>query len=50
MVLLKQVDEDGFVFFTNYHSAKARNSRAILRGARVLLDHARSPGARLKEG
>lgn len=23
MVLLKQVDENGFVFFTNYHSAKA---------------------------
>lgn len=23
VVLLKQVDEDGFVFFTNYHSAKA---------------------------
>jgi pyridoxamine 5'-phosphate oxidase len=23
MVLLKQVDHDGFVFFTNYHSAKA---------------------------
>ena len=23
MVLLKQVDQDGFVFFTNYHSAKA---------------------------
>lgn len=23
MVLLKQVDADGFVFFTNYHSAKA---------------------------
>ncbi len=23
MVLLKQVDDDGFVFFTNYHSAKA---------------------------
>jgi pyridoxamine 5'-phosphate oxidase len=23
MVLLKQVDNDGFVFFTNYHSAKA---------------------------
>jgi len=23
MVLLKQVDEEGFVFFTNYHSAKA---------------------------
>ena len=23
MVLLKQVDKDGFVFFTNYHSAKA---------------------------
>lgn len=23
MVLLKQVDEQGFVFFTNYHSAKA---------------------------
>ena len=24
MVLLKQVDQDGFVFFTNYNSAKAR--------------------------
>jgi pyridoxamine 5'-phosphate oxidase len=24
MVLLKQVDQDGFVFFTNYQSAKAR--------------------------
>ena len=24
MVLLKQVDDDGFVFFTNYQSAKAR--------------------------
>lgn len=24
MILLKQVDEDGFVFFTNYRSAKAR--------------------------
>jgi pyridoxamine 5'-phosphate oxidase len=24
MVLLKQVDADGFVFFTNYHSAKAQ--------------------------
>ena len=24
MVLLKQVDDDGFVFFTNYHSAKAQ--------------------------
>lgn len=24
MVLLKQVDQDGFVFFTNYRSAKAR--------------------------
>src|SRR6186997_28398 len=24
MVLLKQVDHDGFVFFTNYNSAKAR--------------------------
>ena len=23
MVLLKQVDEDGFVFFTNYNSSKA---------------------------
>ena len=23
MVLLKQVDDDGFVFYTNYHSAKA---------------------------
>ncbi len=25
MVLLKQVDHDGFVFYTNYHSAKARD-------------------------
>src|SRR5262245_22026242 len=25
MVLLKQVDQDGFVFYTNYHSAKARD-------------------------
>lgn len=24
MVLLKQVDDEGFVFFTNYHSAKAQ--------------------------
>ena len=24
VVLLKQVDDDGFVFFTNYHSAKAQ--------------------------
>jgi pyridoxamine 5'-phosphate oxidase len=34
VVLLKQVDDDGFVFFTNYRSAKARdleeNSRAAL--------------------
>ena len=34
VVLLKHVDDDGFVFFTNYHSAKARdleeNSRAAL--------------------
>jgi pyridoxamine 5'-phosphate oxidase len=34
MVLLKQVDESGFVFFTNYRSAKAdvlaRNKRAAL--------------------
>lgn len=34
MVLLKQVDHDGFVFFTNYHSAKAElldaNSYAAL--------------------
>lgn len=28
MVLLKQVDEDGFVFFTNYHSAKAAQLEA----------------------
>jgi pyridoxamine 5'-phosphate oxidase len=28
MVLLKQVDEDGFVFFTNYRSAKARQLEA----------------------
>lgn len=25
LLLLKQVDEDGFVFFTNYHSAKAQD-------------------------
>ena len=34
VVLLKHVDDDGFVFFTNYNSAKARdleeNSRAAL--------------------
>ena len=28
MVLLKQVDEDGFVFFTNYRSAKAKEMEA----------------------
>src|SRR4051794_6781877 len=28
MVLLKQVDQDGFVFFTNYTSAKARELEA----------------------
>ncbi|HKR14623.1 MAG TPA: pyridoxamine 5'-phosphate oxidase [Pyrinomonadaceae bacterium] len=28
MVLLKQVDQDGFVFFTNYHSAKAAQLEA----------------------
>lgn len=28
MVLLKQVDGDGFVFFTNYHSAKAAQLEA----------------------
>lgn len=28
MVLLKQVDADGFVFFTNYHSAKAAQLEA----------------------
>lgn len=28
MVLLKQVDHDGFVFFTNYHSAKAAHLEA----------------------
>src|SRR5258705_10724399 len=28
MVLLKQVDEDGFVFFTNYNSAKAEQLHA----------------------
>jgi pyridoxamine 5'-phosphate oxidase len=28
MVLLKQVDHDGFVFFTNYHSAKAAQLEA----------------------
>jgi len=28
MVLLKQVDHNGFVFFTNYRSAKARQKDA----------------------
>ncbi len=28
MVLLKQVDHEGFVFFTNYHSAKAAQLEA----------------------
>jgi pyridoxine/pyridoxamine 5'-phosphate oxidase len=30
MVLLKQADHDGFVFFTNYRSAKASNWTPIL--------------------
>ena len=35
MVLLKQVDQNGFVFFTNYHSAKAQQLDANLRAALV---------------
>lgn len=35
MVLLKQVDRDGFVFFTNYRSAKARQLDANPFGALV---------------
>ncbi len=43
MVLLKQVDQDGFVFFTNYHSAKARaTGRESLRGFGFLLVTTRS--------
>ena len=35
MVLLKQVDEDGFVFFTNYLSAKAKELEANKNAALV---------------
>ena len=35
MVLLKQVDQNGFVFFTNYHSAKAQQLDANPRAALV---------------
>lgn len=35
MVLLKHVDQDGFVFFTNYRSAKARELDANPRAALV---------------
>jgi len=35
MVLLKQVDQDGFVFFTNYHSAKTEELDANPRAALV---------------
>jgi hypothetical protein len=46
MVLLKQVDQDGFVFYTNYRSAKASQlGRKSLRRTGFLLDSARSPGA-----
>ena len=36
MVLLKQVDQDGFVFYTNYESAKARELEENPRAALVL--------------
>jgi pyridoxamine 5'-phosphate oxidase len=36
MVLLKQVDEQGFVFYTNYHSKKARELDENPRAALVL--------------
>lgn len=36
MVLLKQVDNDGFVFYTNYESAKARELEENPRAALVL--------------
>lgn len=43
IVLLKQVDDDGFVFYTNYNSQKAReldeNPRAALVMYWVQLDH-----------
>src|ERR1044071_5807373 len=36
MVLLKQADDDGFVFFTNYNSRKARELDSNPRAALVL--------------
>jgi pyridoxamine 5'-phosphate oxidase len=35
VVLLKQVDSDGFVFYTNYHSAKAKDLQENPRAALV---------------
>ena len=50
MVLLKQVDEDGFVFFTNYRSAKARQLDANpLRCFGFLLEPTRATGACRRE-
>lgn len=47
-VLVKQVDERGFAFFTNLNSAKARARASTARGAGVsLVEHRRSdPGGR----
>ena len=46
MVLLKQVDHNGFVFFTNYRSAKARQLDANPYAASgFLLEPTRAPGA-----
>ena len=46
IVLIKGVDERGFVFFTNYESRKGRELAAnSLREPAVLLDRTRTPGA-----
>ncbi len=46
IVLIKGVDERGFVFFTNYESRKGRELAAqSVREPALLLDRARAPGA-----
>ena len=50
MVLLKQVDQNGFVFFTNYRSAKARQLDANPYACfGFLLEPTRATGARRRE-
>src|SRR5688500_19693195 len=40
MVLLKQVDDEGFVFFTNYHSAKADRKSTRLNSSHLVISYA----------